>query len=45
MSIYPTAKPLSTCINCGATAHEFCTDDCPETYRPDPDLTDCEVDR
>jgi hypothetical protein len=24
-------------MSCGAGPHEFCADDCPESYRPDAD--------
>lgn len=44
MSWYPAPVAIADCLNCGAGPHEFCSDDCPETYRLDPRLTDCEDD-
>jgi hypothetical protein len=44
MSWYPAPTPIADCLNCGATAHEFCDETCEQTYRLDPRLTDCEDD-
>jgi hypothetical protein len=45
VSWYPAPAPIGTCTGCGAGPHEFCHDDCPDTNRVDPRLTDCEDDR
>jgi hypothetical protein len=44
MRHYPDRILLGQCETCGATAHEFCGEDCEQTYRLDPRLTDCEDD-
>ena len=35
MARYPERVVLGQCVNCGAGPHEFCADDCEESYRPD----------
>jgi hypothetical protein len=44
MSWYPAPVAIGTCLNCGAGPHEFCSEDCEQTNRIDPRLTDCEDD-
>jgi hypothetical protein len=44
MRHYPDRIVLGACENCGAGPHEFCSEDCEQTYRLDPRLTDCEDD-
>jgi hypothetical protein len=35
MRHYPDRILIVQCTNCGAGPHEFCADDCPDSYRPD----------